>query len=156
LCLGSSALGGHCKDACAADDEDTLVLDQLAVLNEECTSVDVKDLALSVLAAVLLDVVVVSDLRAIAVRGHGVSVPACYLRDLCVEKCAYIALLVHDLQDLTIDTDNTTNGGRAAGKLADGHQSYLGELTQSVQGRRGRSWSRRLRWLSRQHVSSPC
>lgn len=110
LCLGPSALGGHSKDARAADDKDTLVLDQFAVLYEEYTPVDVKNLALSVLAAIFLDVVIVSNLRSIAVRSHGVSIPACDLRDLCVEECAYIALLVHNLQHLSIDSDNTTNG----------------------------------------------
>ena len=110
LGLRSSTLGGHGQDACAADDEDALVFDEFTVLNEKCAPVDVKDLALSVLATVFLDVVVVSNLRAIAVRSHRVSIPACHLRDLRVEKCAYIALLVYDLQDLTIDSDNTTNG----------------------------------------------
>jgi hypothetical protein len=72
--------------------------------------VDVKDLALSVLAAIFLDVVIMSNLRSVAVRSHGVSIPACDLRDLCVEECAYVALLVHNLQDLAINSDDTTNG----------------------------------------------
>lgn len=110
LSLRSSALGGHSKNACAADDEDTLVIDQLAVLDKQCTPVDVEDLALSVLTAVLLDIVVVANFRPIAVCSHGVPISACHLRDLCVEKRAHITLLVHNLQDLTIDSDNATNG----------------------------------------------
>jgi hypothetical protein len=83
-CLSSPALSCHSQDICAAHDEYALVFDQLAVLHEKDTPVDVEDLALASLATVLLDVIIVSDFGPVAVGRHGVSIPTCNLGDLRV------------------------------------------------------------------------
>jgi hypothetical protein len=51
---------------------------------------------LTAFASVLFDVVFMSNLGTVAIRCYGMLVPADNLRDLCMEKCADIALLIDD------------------------------------------------------------
>jgi hypothetical protein len=109
LCLSTTALCCHCDDVVAANHEDTLVLDQVAVSHEESPPVDVEDFALSTFTAVFLDIVVVSDLGTVAVCCYSVLVPVDHLRYLGVEECANVALLIDYTQDFAIDSNDTTN-----------------------------------------------
>jgi hypothetical protein len=93
----------------AADNEDTLVLDEFAIPYKEGTAMDIDDLALTAFATVLLDVVFVPDLRSVAIGSNSVLIPAHDLRHLGVQECSHIALLVNNLQDFAINTDNATN-----------------------------------------------
>jgi hypothetical protein len=110
LCLSTTALCCHCDDVVAANHEDTLVLDQVAVSHEESPPVDVEDFALSTFTAVFLDIVVVSDLGTVAVCCYSVLVPVDHLRYLGVEECANVALLIDYTQDFAIDSNDTTDG----------------------------------------------
>jgi hypothetical protein len=51
---------------------------------------------LTAFASVLFDIVLVSNFGTVAVRCYGMLVPADDLRDLCVEECADITLLIDD------------------------------------------------------------
>jgi hypothetical protein len=110
LCLSATALCSHGEDILTANHEDTLVLNKLAVLNEEDTSVNVEDLAGSVISAVFFDVVIMSDFGAVAVSGYSVAVSASNLRYLGMEEGAHVAVLVDDSEDFAVDSDYTSDG----------------------------------------------
>jgi hypothetical protein len=55
---------------------------------------DVDDFALSVFAAVLFDVVFMSDLRTIAIGRYRMFVSANNLRYLSMQQCSHVSLLV--------------------------------------------------------------
>jgi hypothetical protein len=109
LCLCATTLRCHGDNIRAANHKYTLVLDQLAVSNEQSTAMDVEDLALSAFATVLFDVVFVPDFRAVAVSCNGILVPANDLRDLGVKESSHIALLIDNFQDFAIHTNDATN-----------------------------------------------
>lgn len=131
LCLGSTTLSGHSEDACASDDEDALILDQLAVLNEEYAPVNVKDLALSVLTAILLDVVFMPYFRSIAVCGYSIPISTGNLGNLGMEECAHITLLINDSQNFAIDSDYAANG-RGTRSVSGWKIVYHRSLTYSI------------------------
>ena len=110
LCLSATALCSHGEDILTANHEYTLVLNELTILNEEDTSVDVEDLARSVVSAVFFDIIVVSDFGAVAISSYSVAVSASNLRYLRVEKGAYVAVLVDNSQDFPVDSDYTSDG----------------------------------------------
>lgn len=85
------------------------MLDQFPVLHKQNASVDVKDFALSVLAAILLDIIIVSNFGSVTIRSYSVPVSTCDLRNLSVQECAYVAPLVQDLQDLTVNPNHATD-----------------------------------------------
>jgi hypothetical protein len=109
LRLSATTLCSHGDNIRAANHEDTLVFHQFAISNEQSTTMDVEDLALSALATVLFHVVFVPDLRAIAIGCHCVLIPANDLRDLGVKECSNVALLIDDLQDFAVNTNDATN-----------------------------------------------
>jgi hypothetical protein len=109
LCLSATALCCHSHNIVAANHEDTLVLNQVAVPHKEGTAVDVEDFALSAFTTVFLDIVVVSDLGAVSVCCYSVLVPANNLRYLGMEECENFALLIDYTQDLAINSNDTTD-----------------------------------------------
>jgi hypothetical protein len=82
--LSATTLCCHGDHIVASNHEDTLVLDKLAVADEECTTVNVEDLALTAFASVFLNIVLVSNFGTVAVGGYSMLVPADDLRHLCV------------------------------------------------------------------------
>jgi hypothetical protein len=94
LCLSATALCCHGDNIVTASHKDALVLDQVTVPDEEGTSVDVENFALSAFTTVLLDIVIVPNLGPVAVSCHSVFVSADNLRYLSMEECANVALLV--------------------------------------------------------------
>lgn len=76
LRLSTTALCRHGDDVVTADHKDTLVLDKLTVPDKECTPVNVQNLALSPFTAVLLNVVLMSDFRSVAIGRYCVFVSA--------------------------------------------------------------------------------
>jgi hypothetical protein len=110
LCLSAATLGSHSKDILTANHEYTLVLNQLTVLNKEDTPVDVQDLARSVISAVFFNIIIVSDFGSVTISGYSVAVSASNLRHLGVKKGAYVAVLVDDSQDFSVDSDYTSDG----------------------------------------------
>lgn len=62
MCLSTTALRCHSDDVVAANHEYTLILDQLAVADEESTTVNEEDFSLAAFATILLDIVFVPDL----------------------------------------------------------------------------------------------
>jgi hypothetical protein len=94
LSLGASTLCRHGDDVVAPYHEDTLILHQFAIPDEENTTVNVKDLALSTFATILLDVVFLPDLRPIAIGRYSVLVTADNLRYLGMKECANVAFLI--------------------------------------------------------------
>lgn len=58
-----------------------------------------------------LNIIVVSDLGSVTVSGYCVLVPADNLRDLRVEECADIALLIDNSEDFAVDTNDAADSG---------------------------------------------
>jgi hypothetical protein len=110
LGLSATALRSHGEDILTANHENTLVFNKLAILNKKDTSVNVEDLAGSVISAVFFDIVIMSDFRAITISGYSVAVSASNLRYLGMKEGAYIAVLVDDSQDFAVDPDYTSDG----------------------------------------------
>jgi hypothetical protein len=110
LGLGAATLRGHGDDIRASNHEYTLVLDQFAVSDEECTAMDVEDFSLTAFATKLFHVVFVPNLGAVAICCYGVLIPAGHLRYLSVQECSKIALLIDNTQDFTVDTNDAANG----------------------------------------------
>jgi hypothetical protein len=107
--LSTTTLSSHSDDVRAANNEYALVLNEFAIPYKQSATVDVDDLALTALAAKLLDIVLMSDLRTVAIRSNSVFVSADNLRYLGVQQSAYISLLINNLQDFPIHTNNATN-----------------------------------------------
>jgi hypothetical protein len=84
LCLRASTLRSHGDDIRAADDEDTLVVNLLAVPDEQRASVDVDDLALTAFTAEFFHVIVLPDLRSVTIGRDSMFIPTNDLRYLSV------------------------------------------------------------------------
>jgi hypothetical protein len=107
--LSAATLCSHGDDVRTSDNEYALVLNELTISYKKSTTVDVDDFALSAFTAVLFNIVLMSDLGTVTVCCYGVFVSADNLRDLGVEQCSNVSLLINDLQDLAIDTNNAAN-----------------------------------------------
>lgn len=107
--MSPTTLRSHGDDVGAADNENTLVFNQLAVLDEENTSVDVQDFALSTFTAMLFNVVFVPDLVAITVGGYSETILAYGLRHSSVEELTNIAVLINHIQNFTVNANHAAN-----------------------------------------------
>lgn len=107
--LLSTALRCQSGDIGAPDGEDTAVFERVFGLHKQDPAMDMEDLSLSAFSTMLLDSIIVVDLRSVAVCGYGVAVLGNDSLDLRMEHVPNIAMLIQESQDFPVNLDDTSD-----------------------------------------------